>query len=238
VLRRLVDADLARVEDALLAALPRFTLEEQRLSLALYRLLARGAPVSHAELAGTLDLPAARVTELLRGEGLRAMAYHSDDGPVVGFGGLAVAPMHHTFEVDGRAPYTWCAWDSLFIPEMLDRTARVGSLCPETGETIRLTVTPEGTTESSHADAVVSLLVPEALEGDARQTMASFCHYVFCFASRAAGEAWTARHQGTFLVSLDQAFALGKRKNAVQFEDAWAVDGRRGGRTTSPRSPA
>lgn len=220
------DADLARISNSLLALLPRFTLEEQRLGLVLYRLLSRGEPVSHGELAIVLDLPAARVTELLRGEGFRSMVYHDDGGRVVGFGGLAVAAMHHTFNVDGRTLYTWCAWDSLFIPEMLGKPARVVSHCPETGETIRLTVMPDGVTESSHPDAVVSLIVPEALKGDARQTMASFCHYVFLFVSRAAGEAWAARHEGTFLISLDQAFTLGKRKNAVQFAELWATDGR------------
>ncbi|MBI4501683.1 MAG: alkylmercury lyase [Gemmatimonadetes bacterium] len=221
------DADLARVSNSLLALFPRFTVEEQRLGIMLYRLLARGEPVSHGELSAVLNMPDARVTELLSGEGLRAMVYHDDGGRVLGFGGLAVAPMHHAFDVDGRTLYTWCSWDSLFIPEMLGKPARVASSCPETGQTIRLTVTPDGVTESSHPDAVVSLLVPEALEGDARQTMASFCHYVFFFASRAAGEAWTVRHEGTFLISLDQAFALGKRKNAVQFAEAWTTDGRR-----------
>jgi hypothetical protein len=31
---------------------------------------------------------------------------------------LAATAMHHRFEVDGRALSTWCAWDSLFIPEI------------------------------------------------------------------------------------------------------------------------
>ena len=54
---------------------------------------------------------------------------------VLGFGGLATMPMHHRFEVDGRELSTWCAWDSLFIPEILGRSARVASLDPENGET-------------------------------------------------------------------------------------------------------
>jgi hypothetical protein len=37
---------------------------------------------------------------------------------VLGFGGLAVAPMHHRLEVDGRTLWTRCAWDSLFVPEI------------------------------------------------------------------------------------------------------------------------
>jgi hypothetical protein len=39
--------------------------------------------------------------------------------------------------------------------------------------------------------------------------MASFCHYVFFFASRESAERWRSKHQGTFFYSLDQAFELG-----------------------------
>ncbi len=213
--------------EAILARLPDFTLAEQRLGLALYRLLARGQPVTATELATAIDQAPHGVNELLAGEGMRGMVYRNDDGNVIGFGGLAVAPMPHRFEVDGRTLYTWCAWDSLFIPEMLGRPARVTSRCPETGEAIRLTVTPDGVASVRPADAVVSFLVPEALEGDARKTIASFCHFLFFLASPAAGTAWVERHPGTFLLTLDQAFALGKEKNARQFGAAWAADGRR-----------
>src|SRR2546422_6561781 len=56
---------------------------------------------------------------------LKAFVYPDDEGRVLGFGGLAAAPMHHRLEVDGRTLWTWCAWDSLFIPEILGKRARV-----------------------------------------------------------------------------------------------------------------
>ncbi len=40
--------------------------------------------------------------------------------------GLAIAETKHRLEVDGRALYTWCAWDSLFLPEILQRTEPLG----------------------------------------------------------------------------------------------------------------
>ena len=74
---------------------------------------------------------------------IRRLIYTDNQGRVVGFGGLAAAPMHHRFEVEGRELSTWCAWDSLFIPEILGRPARIASPDPENGETVRLVVTPE-----------------------------------------------------------------------------------------------
>jgi alkylmercury lyase len=44
--------------------------------------------------------------------------------------------------------------------------------------------------------------------------MARFCHFVFFFASRRSGERWVAKHPGTFLFSLEEAFTLAKRVNA------------------------
>ena len=45
----------------------------------------------------------------------------------------------------------------------------------------------------------------------------SFCHFVHFFSSRDAGETWTAEHDGTFLLSLEEAFELGRMVNARNF---------------------
>ena len=62
--------------------------------------------------------------------------------------------------------WTWCAWDSLFIPEILGRSARVTSPDPETGEIVRLVVTPDGIKSVVPDGAVVSFIQPEALAFD------------------------------------------------------------------------
>lgn len=217
--------DLDAVITALTDILPRFTLEEQRLALALYQELARGAPVRAERLASRVGISTPDVERLLRGESLRALCYRDDGHRIVGFGGLAVVPMHHRLLVADQVLYTWCAWDSLFIPEMIGRRCVVESKCPETGEVVRLTIDPSGVASRSHPDAVVSFLLPAApfAASETGETMASFCHFVFFFASRAAGATWTSRHPGSFLLSIDDAFELGRWKNGVQFGEAWAA---------------
>jgi hypothetical protein len=71
-------------------------------------------------------------------------------------------------------------------------------------------------------NAVVSFLLPDAddfVNSSAANVIwrAKFCHFVFFFASHASGERWVAKHPGTFLYSLDEAFALAKRANARNF---------------------
>ena len=205
--------DFERVAEALDACAPRFSADERRLARALYRELSAGDPVPVERLAVRLGLSAVRIAELLKGKHLGSLVYHDKEDAVIGFGGLAIVPMHHELRVNGRKLYAWCAWDSLFLPRVLDATARVESPCPETGERVRLTVSPERVEVEAGTEPVISFVLPEpeTFEGDTSGTLASFCHHVFFFANPAAGADWTSSHPGTFLLTIDQAFQLGRR---------------------------
>jgi alkylmercury lyase len=196
-----------------------FPPEEQRAAVALYRELAKGKAVDAEQMGRALGTSPAEARGLLEREAIKCFTYPDAQGRVLGFGGLAAAPMHHRFEVDGRALWTWCAWDSLFIPEILGRSARVTSPDPETKELVRLTVTPDRIASVEPGDAVISFIRPdaEAFGRSAANIMANFCHYIFFFASRASGQRWTAKHPGTFLCALEDAFALAKRLNRANF---------------------
>lgn len=215
---------LAQYWDAIAAAVGEFTPEEQRVAVTLYKELAKGMPVNAEQLARALGVATAQARELLGRRSIKAMTYPDEQGRVVGFGGLAVAPMHHKFRVNGRTLWTWCAWDSLFIPEVLGATAYVESPDPETGEMVRLVVGPKDVTGVDPDTAVVSFLMADATAFDesAANVMATFCHFVFFFASRESGERWTAKHPGTFLYSLDDAVELARRLNAKMFGDELA----------------
>lgn len=219
-------ADFGRVAAALDACAPRFSADERRLARALYRELSAGEPVSPRRLSRELGLPAGRIAELLGGERLRSLVYYDEEGAVVGFGGLAIVPMHHRLRVNGRTLYAWCAWDSMFLPRLLGVTARVESPCPETGERVRLTVSPEGVEAQTEPEPVISFVVPapDAFEGETASTLASFCHHVFFFANPEAGARWTSNHPGTFLLTLEHAFRLGR-----QLTDLRGLSVKRGG---------
>lgn len=206
--------------EALSAALPVFSPEEQRVAVTLYRELAKGQPVDPAQLGKALGVPPAEAGDLLERESIRVFVYPDKEGRVLGFGGLAAAPMHHRLEVDRRTLWTWCAGDALFIPEILGKRARVVSPDPETGEPVHVVLTPQRIEFAEPENPVVSFPLPKpewSSLGSATNIMATWCHFVFLFASRASGERWMAKHPGTFLYSLDQAFDLARRFNARNF---------------------
>ncbi len=177
--------------------------------------MAKGKPVSRDRLAQALGKPTDAVNHTLsQGPGL----FYDESDHIIGFLGLTIKETHHRLKVNGITVYTWCAWDTLFLPQLLNVTATVTSTCAATGEEIRLTVSPSRIEAAEPHDIVVSFLTPD--ENELREnTITSFCHFVHFFRSRKDGDAWVAEHDGTFLLSLDDAFMVGKKKNELRFKD-------------------
>lgn len=214
--------DLDKIFAPLAAADLELDERQRKVSLALYRELAKGRSVGREQLARALDMPDREVSEVLDSDALSCLTLHDDQKAIIGFGGLAVVEMAHKFIVNGQTLHTWCAWDSLFIPELLDATAQVESTCPETHVPVRLRVSPRGVETVEPPETVVSFLLPHELriEQTAPETMKTFCHLVYFFASPDAGRAWTDRHAGTFVLSLEDAFILAQMLNAHRYGPA------------------
>ncbi len=201
---------LKEVLDTLHEALHSLDAREQEVSLALYRLLARGEPVSTGSLARATGADRGRIESLLSAW---PGVYRDAEGRVIGFWGLTISKMRHRLLVDGVPPlYAWCAWDTLFLPEILDRAACVESSCPVTGAPIALRVAPEGV-QAEGERPLVSFILPDP-QKTARDVVTSFCHYVHFFAGERAAQDWARDHPGTMLASLDEAWALGRERNA------------------------
>jgi alkylmercury lyase len=204
---------LDQLADRLTAAMPQLDATEQRITLALIRQLAHGAPVSASQLATATDLPEPQITDTLQ---RLPGTFHDDQHRVVGFMGLTVEAMgEHRIHLDERALSAWCAFDTLFLPDLLDETVGVTSRSPTSSTEISLTVTPTGPTHMQPPGAVVSFLIPET-KFDAN-VIHSFCHFVHFFASPQDGEQWTLKHPGTFLLCLEDAYHLGQLTNHAVF---------------------
>lgn len=207
--------EISELANTLAGAMPALPADDQDLALAIYRQLAVGEPVALGVLA----------EQLPREEGEIASTLHewpgvffADDGRVVGFWGLALSEMPHRFRVAGRTLHTWCAWDALFIPELIGQRAEVESHSPVSGEPVHLTVSPEGVEEVVPEATAVSMLAPTEVF-DANVIM-SFCHFVHFFTSAEDAAPWLSEHPGTFLLSVNEAFELGRMTNRARFGTA------------------
>src|SRR3546814_19337606 len=68
--------------------------------------------------------------------------------------GLTVSRTAHQMTVNGRRLWTWCAYDTLFLPTLLGETGEIETRDPETERVIRLTVSPTGIEAAEPAGAI------------------------------------------------------------------------------------
>lgn len=189
---------------AMSAAVRDLSGEEKTIAATLYRELALGDPVACATLAARTGVPEEKVAARLDAW---PGVFRDPEGSVVGFWGLAIPEMAHRFHAEGSKPiYAWCAIDPFLIVPVIGKNARVESKDPVTGELVTMTVTPDGVRDLSPPDAVLSFLVPKGELG--HDVIQTFCHFVLNFASDASGREWTARHPGTMILTIDEAFQL------------------------------
>ena len=208
-------ADLEQLARSICGARNQLEPEQQRIALGVYRLLAEGEPLEPATAASRLGVGAADVKRALNGW---PAAIRDEQGRVVGYGGLGLRETAHRFEVDTRPLYGWCAWDTLFLPELLGVSAQVSSTCPASGAPIALHVSPAGVNSAAPASAVVLMIVPAEPFGD--DIIDSFCCHVRFFSSAQAAAPLLAEQRGVFTLTLSEAFELGRLANHMVFRDA------------------
>jgi alkylmercury lyase len=176
-------------------------IEGQELIPHAIRLLAGGEPVALERLAAAAGWPLEAVDAALT---TQTSAERDDRGRLVGLA-LTLRPTTHRFAVDGRTLFAWCASDTLMLPVILGRAARVESSCPQTGQPIRIDVTPDGVEHVDPPDAVMSAVRPPGRLADVRSATCNHGHF---FGSMAATAAWTATHPDGHIYPVEEAFRL------------------------------
>jgi alkylmercury lyase len=172
--------------------------DDAPLARALLRELAQGRPVPIAELDRGARATVARWPNV----------EYDDEGRVVAFAGLSLTPTAHRFTIDGHVLHTWCAWDTLFLPALLDRSATVRSRCPITRTEVRLHVAPTGIVDSDPTALRVSFPPPNTTS--TADITGTFCCHVHFLAGPTAADQWLSRHPGGLALALDDAYELGR----------------------------
>ena len=187
--------------------------DAQRVSLAIYRTLARGRPVDLDALAEAPGLPPVEAICSLV-EGWPAV-YRDGSGAVIGYWGMALGGTGHRIEVAGVELATWCAWDTLFLPSILGTEVLVDSPCPVSGQRIRLRLSPAGIHDARPAEPVLSFLDPSDKIGDG--VISSFCHHIHFFVDRATADSWAVDRPDALILSLEQGWRLAEALNLARY---------------------
>lgn len=197
---------VAELAQAISAAMPTLDATDQRIAIGTYSLLAGGQAVTTDAIATEVGVPAARVEQALNSW---PGVYRDGEGRVAGFWGLTIEPLdpEYRMEIDGKTTFAWCALDTLFIPQLMGKRVAVQASDPVTGEQVSLAVDGNGVRELTPPGAMVSMVVPDGPFG--YDVIESFCHKVLFFTSAESGSRWVAKHEGTTLLTVEEAFEVG-----------------------------
>ena len=206
------NAQMEEIERLLLESVPTLDLEQQQVALTLTRLLAAGEPVALERVCEVVGLTPERGEAALAG--LRSVV-RDERGRAVTCCGLSLRETAHLLMVDERRLYTWCAWDVLFLPELLGRTVRATSRCPVSGEQISVELGPGRTPTVCPASAVLSFVLPDP--SPTADPYLSFCHFVNFFDSPEAGLEFVSGNEHLFLLSVEEGYRLGQAVNRACF---------------------
>lgn len=196
-------------------AFPPLAADERSTALAVFREMASGGPARPGDVARRAGVPLARVEGMLeRWPGV----FREEDGGVVGFWGLALTEMPHPVRAGSVRLYGWCAWDTLFLGELLGTELRVESNCAASDRPVRMRAGARGVRDLDPPEAVVSFVGPEHCDVDGNRVIPSFCHHILFFESRAAWRAWAPGHTPeTFPLTVEDAWRLGRITNRLRY---------------------
>lgn len=174
------------------------------LGRAVLNLIADGRPASVEELAARTGAEREQIQASVAAA--TAVGYEVEDGAIVG-AALTLRPTPHEFRIRGRQLFTWCGFDALFLPMLLQEPAEVASTCPVSGTPIHLTVEADGSVSRVDPGSTVAGIVGDEVMACCSTTGpdSEICTQMPFFADRQAGEQWQATHQDVAIVDLDVA---------------------------------
>ena len=192
---------------------PEFGPDHSRLLIRAWKRLAKGRPISSAQVDQMVSGLAISADEAH--QFLRNISERDSSDNLVGIFGLSLNhKWRHRFRLDGGSLRTWCAWDALFLPPILNETVTIESDSPETGQTVQLKVSPHQVEDCRPAGAVVTIvnLDPSVHDADSVNAIwSNFCHQVYFFPSRTEADQWATGRDNINVLTVDEAFELGKQ---------------------------
>ncbi len=181
--------------------------------------VARGKPITKADLQISLHLSPDELEQRLADLPDTEFDHR---GNIVGWG-VTLLPTSHQFQLDGKALYTWCAFDTVLFPPSLQRSAQVQSSCAQTRHRITFVATPEGVVKDlTPSGSVMSLIEPSERSECVRDI---FCSQSLFFQSEQAASTFLSTHPEAMLLSIEEAALVGRWVAQSRFTETQEAEG-------------
>lgn len=166
--------------------LPNLKKEERQISKLLYQKLALGRSVSIKTIANELNKPIQDIQDHLK-----QMSYieFNAASKISAYRGVTLNQTQHYVFHNNSKIYTWCAFDTLFLADLLAKPVSISSNCPTCFKAIDFKVTDHDLTSFKDTDIVMSFIIPSKVDicEDLQNT---FCSKVYFFCNEQCGSEW------------------------------------------------
>jgi len=111
--------------------------------------------------------------------------------------------------MDNQHLYAWCAYDAIYTPGVVGKTARIVSQDPVTGESIRVTITPEGVEDVRPEGTIVSVVGGKTdMRGGPDSPR---CSQMLFFGSRESANQWLHGRSNVSILTVEEAFEIARQ---------------------------
>ncbi len=176
--------------------------------------LAQGKPIPRKRASEILEVSLEEIDEVF--EAIKATGgQFNPQGDLIGYT-LTLKPTRHSFRVNGNNLYAWCSLDTILLPGGLETTGEIESTDPVTGDTIRLTVSPDGVVEVDPPSTVTSIFLPglsakETSDGHpVAGAESELCGSMLFFVSRETAEEAFENLPNIAILTVEEAFELAR----------------------------
>jgi alkylmercury lyase len=189
--------------------IPQDALElDLRVTIKTIQALSKGNPVPPEQLAEIWEMPIEHVSSILEHASANGQAQVDAQGNLIG-GVLSLVPTTNRIAFDGDELYAWCAYDAIYAPGVVGKTANIVSEDPLTREPIKVTISPSGVQNVQPAGAVVSVVNANT---DLRAGPTSpRCSLQLFFSSRDSATHWLGDRTDVIILSVEEVFEIARQ---------------------------
>ncbi len=187
--------------------LPKQNKQFSELSRLIYLGLSAGNPVSLDSIANKIKWTEQTVKQYIKQ--LTHLQLNKQN-LIVGYRGVTLTPTDICVHLSSNTFYTWCAFDALFMMDLVKDNMEINCQCKHCDE--RLNISIEGCIHSKNTDVVMSFVIPsrQNYEQDLQQV---FCRYVNFFCNQNCGELWIDNAKRLQFFTLEDAFFIAIQRN-------------------------
>lgn len=201
------------VSDTLSHIAARWAHADKRVLHFVFPLLAKGKPVTVAQITEVAHATPAAVEKALE----LGRAGLDPDGRVVELSGLTLNPTMHRVQIGDVALFSCCALLAQLTSLLVDDSVRIDSVDPVSRRVVRIVVEPGSVTAIDPPEAMSSFVATDA-SSMLRNVSDSFCRHVQYFAS--------SETASEFIEADDRRYALGipnlHEAARLLFKEVWA----------------